>query len=580
MDNNTTNIEETTSAVMTTADKSSSLTIAKERKRRTTCGSDSDETTAKRPRKNKTANDSFRYWQVEVEDSNDSTILEAAKTNVQISRILSISPTKVGLKFVKSMNCQQVRDIVKDYHCGEIIRMDCAAFRKLDKKKIDIDESSNPRVHHSNSYSYYTFTTVGRTFDERVTNVKKILNMSPVKKLFSHGGQYKQHVVSPRGIKDIHFFEIDLAEGCFTVRNEKKVVEPKKVEEQPSLEFDLVKYYKELITDIKKIDHDKYRTLVHKRSMRRHIKSWICICPYYTRDGVPPDDDIVAKKGISTYRLFDNGMSVFQFESRRSAITPVEAAEAMGAIHKSLCFQSSGNVVKKLLEDNNSNTTLASMGDLNYRSKWKNNDKRATRCVKFYSVADDKKITDQDILDIVNTEKLFHNIHFREDNRDYGVAKKIGNQKIVPNTIKLSVGSKIRFTAITYNEFNTEKAAQGMNCFNTWRKGPKAKHFGNIASTAFSFDGLNKTTLERIMSQKKVKFLKAVRNEKIEDSYYGVIKTTTSVKGCNLVLSDKVIPEGKSSFMYKLEKLENENLAINFSREEKDQEHDHIGTLQ
>nr|BDV50176.1 MAG: wsv277-like protein [Chiromantes dehaani nimavirus] len=544
------------------------------------------ETTAKKARKNApgkidSTNNSFRYWKVEVEDSGDSSILEAVNNNITISKVLPVSPTSIGLKFVKSMTCQQVRAIVKDYQCGDITRMECSAFRKLDnsRKKTDNDESSTsdkpsrPRIYPTNSY--YTFTTVGETFAEKVANIKKILRMSPVKKPFPSGDDDAQHV-SPRGIKDIHFFTIDLTHGCFTVRNKMKVEEPKDEGKQPSLfvdEFDLAKYYEGLFTDIEKIGHDKYMALILQRNMRRHIKSWICICPYYAKDGVPPADDIVIKKGISAYRLFDNGMSVFQFESQRSAITPADAAEAMGAMHKSLCFQSSGNIVRKLLVDSsNNNTLLASMGDLTYRSKWRNNDKRPTKCVKFYSIAEDKKITNQDILDLVNTEKMFLGIHFREDNMAYGVAKKSGKKKIVPDTIKLSDDSKIRFTAITLNEFNTKKNVRGMQCFNTWRKGPKVTTFNNIPSTAFSFNDLTEESVKKIMFQKKVNLLKAVKNKEVEDSYHGVIKTITSVKGCNLLkgcnLNGKISPEGKSSFGYKLETLEKENnhLAIDFSR--------------
>lgn len=554
-------------------------TTASKRKRLICSGTTDEEQVlpakkAKRPRKNAPSkianNNSYKYWQVEVDYSGDSPILEAVKTNVTISKVLPVSPTVIGLKFVKSMTYQQVRAIVK----GEITRMECSAFRKLDKsrnnKSSASDKPSRPRIHPINSY--YTFTTVGDTFEKRVANAKMILSMSPVKKPFPSMDD-AQHV-SPGGMKEINFLNPDLAEGCFAVRNKMKVVEPKEEGEQPSLvveELDLAKYYEGLVTDIEKIDHDKYRTLIHQRNMRRHIKSWICIGPYYAKDGIPPADDVVAKKGISAYRLFDNGMSIFQFEGRRSSITPGEAAEAMGAMHKSLCFQSSGNVVRKLLADSSNNKTLACMGDLNYRSKWRNNDKRATKCIKFYSVADDKKITDQDILDIVNTEKMFHNIHFREVDRAYGVAKKSGNEKIVPSTIKLSDDSKIRFTAITFNEFNTEKKARGMNCFSTWRKGPKANTFGDIASTAFNFDGLTKESIERIMSQKRVMFLKAVKNEEVEDSYYGLIKTSTSVKGCNLAPRNngRVTPEGKSSFGYKLDTLKNEYLAFDFSREKK-----------
>nr|AKS10615.1 wsv277-like protein [Metopaulias depressus WSSV-like virus] len=593
-------------AELSPTDNSSSpenTTTTNKRKRPVNCGGttnvrDDDEeqvlprTTAKkakRPRKNAPAktgntNNSFRYWQLKVEDSGNSPILEAVNTNVTISRALPLSPTSIGLKFVKSMTCQQVRAIVKDYQCGEITRMECSAFRKLDKSRNNKEKTNKDELSVSDKpsrsrippvNSYYTFTTVGETFAERVANVKKILSMSPVQKVFSTGDDAKRQHTPPIGISDIHFFEIDLAKGCFAARNKIKVMEPKEEGEQPSLcvkEFDLAKYYEGLVADIQKIDHNEYRTLIHKRNMRRHIKSWICICPYYGMDGVPPADDVVAKKGISTYRLFDNGLSIFQFESELSAITPTRAAEAMGAMHKSLCFQTSGNVVRKLLADihSSNNKTLASMGNLNYRSKWRNNDKRATKCVKFYSVADDKKITDKDILDIVNTVKLFHNIHFREDDRAYGVAKTSGNQKIVPSDIKLSDGSKIRFTAITFREFNTKKAARGMNCFSTWRNGPKAKTFGNITSSAFSFDGLTKESVEKIKFQKRVKFLKAVKNEKEEDSYYGMIKTATSVKGCNLAPNnkDKILPEGKSSFGYKLETLEKEKLAIDFSRKE------------
>lgn len=460
-----------TEVPVTVTDNSSSLENTTIDRKRLISTNDEDlpEKKAKRPR-----NNSFRYWQVEVEDAGDSpSILEAVNTIDTISRALPVSSTSIGLKFVKSVTCQQVRATVKDYQCGEITRMDCSAFRKLDnlrndKKKTDNDKPSRPRIYLTNSC--YTFTTVGETFAERVANVKKILSMSPVKK------PQQQHVYYPKGIREIHFFTTDLAEGCFAVRN--------KVKAEEGEQHSLVKYYKGLITDIENVDHNKYKSLIRQRNMRRHIKSWICICPYYATDGVPPTNDVVAKKGISAYRLFNNDLSIFQFESQRSVITPVEAAEAMGAMHKSLCFQSSGNIVRKLLADNDSSNMVASMGDLTYRSKWRNNDKRATKWVKFYSVADDKKITDQDILDIVNTEKIFHSIHFREDDRAYGVAKKSGNEKIVPSTIKLSDDSKIRFTAITLNEFNATKT--GMNCFNTWRKGPKANTFENIASTAFS----------------------------------------------------------------------------------------------
>ena len=577
----------TVTAKLSSADNSSSPENTKNKRKRVDGGSSQDEKQilpeiaarkAKRPRKNapgKTDNTkkSFRYWQVKVEDSDDSPILKTENTT--ISRVLPVSPTSIGLKFVKSMNCQQVRAMVKDYQCGKITHMKCSTFRKLEKSGDDethtstSDKPSKPRIYRTNSY--YTFNIVGKIFAERVANVKKILKMSPIKKPFCSVADAQQHV-SPRGIRDIHFFEIDLRQGCFAVRNAIKMVEPKEERNQPSLavkEFDLGKYYEGLITDIEKIEHDKYKTLIHQRNMRRHIKSWICICPYYTKDGTPPANDVVNKKGISAYRLFENGIGIFQFDSQQSAITPVEAAEAMDTIHKSLCFQSSGNVVKKMMADN-SNNILASMGDLNYRSKWRNNDKRATKCVKFYSIADDKKITNKDILDIVNTEKMFHSIYFKEDDMAYGVAKKSGNEKIVPSTIKLSDDSKIRFTAITFNEFNTEKAARGMNCFSTWRKGPKARTFGHIASTAFSFDGLTKELVEKIMSQKRVKFLKAVKNKKMENSYYGMVKTATSVKGYNLAPKNngKVIPEGKCSFRYKLEMLEKENLAIDYWREE------------
>ena len=522
-------------------------------------------------------NNAFRYWQIEVEDS--SAFLGAATANVLVSSALSVSPSKVGLRFVKSMSCQQVRAMLKDFQYKKITRMECSAFRALDRsqtgKKCDSispakNKLSRHRCHHTNSY--YAFTTVGQTFAERIASVIKVINMSPLKRPFSAAGMPENVVppstteVSPCGIRDIHFIETDLKEGCFAVRSKINAMELDGEGGNPGVEVEMVelsRLYSGLLSDISKIDHGTFKQRIHQRNMRRHIKSWICICPFHATMGEAPSDCAVTSKGISSYRISSNNMGIFQFDDKHAAITPLDAAEAMGAMHKSLCFQSAGKTVKELLAGfEEMNSICASMGHMTYRSSWKNNTGRSTKYVKFYSIADDKKMTDQDILDVVNTDTLFHSIHFDEADRSYGVAK-CCKGKIVPSTVVLPDGSHIRFTSITLKEFNNAKAARGMNCFNAWRKGPKATSFGDISGTAFSFADMPEESLWKMMAQKRVKMLKAVKRKV---NYYGLVKTGTSVNGCSLSPNSngKVIPVGKMSFQNKLRELESETLAVNY----------------
>ncbi|KAK7083452.1 hypothetical protein SK128_000856 [Halocaridina rubra] len=243
------------------------------------------------------ANTSFRYWKIETEEPVTAEKVEAINNNSIVGNVKIISENSLGLQFTKSVTCQQVQKIIKDFIASytNIEHIKVSVFRTLNspssssslspsaldgeeaagfeqtpgKRRNNNNNTNNsaikrPRFQPSNSY--YTFHMVGDTFAERLQNAKK---------------------------------------GLLIVG--------------------------------RKIDHTEFKKMTHQRTMNRHIKSWFCVLPFYTTGGIAPvSEEELRKYGISAYRLFTDNTGIVQFDQDHSSNTSSQAAEAMGALHKSL----------------------------------------------------------------------------------------------------------------------------------------------------------------------------------------------------------------------------------------------------
>ncbi|AAK77804.1 ORF135 [White spot syndrome virus] len=574
-------------------------------------------------------NNNYRYWQIRIEAAAAENVTQAVLdaivegNDTVIKAILLPEGEGIGLQFNKSVSSQQAKNIVQaaDIEFGQVAHMKCNLFHKMEKA----DESSNSsgespkvkKVRRNKSQptnSYYTFTMIGDSLQERIDNAIKVIEMSPVKRPFSNSAAAAEEdtttttttstgVVNPRGIKDIHFFDSSISKGCFTVRN---IVAANG--EVPQEEF-VSELYTNLLKVEEKVDHPTFKKLIHDRTMNRHIKAWYCICPYYTTGGVPPAADKVSAKGIATYRIYEDRTGVFQFDGAHTSTTPAQAAEATGAIHKSMLFQSPGTDIQKFLDAKKAEgLEPISSGEIVYRSKWSPNDSRATRCFKFYS-SSDEKMNIADVLSIVHTDGLFSSVHFRKDTMEYGVAK--SKSKIIPKTIKIKKGGDtfhseedievpVKFTAITSEELNRECNTKGMNSLrahkkrksnssttttsttststtaNTPKKTKKSASAASdpfakltldyVDSTSFVFYNISKEMVQRILAQERVKTLKAVKNEEkmeivegeeAQETYRGIVKIKTNAKAYNLAnkTSGVLFPADKVCLKHTLEDL-------------------------
>nr|BDT63574.1 MAG: wsv277-like protein [Pasiphaea japonica whispovirus] len=588
--------------------------------------------------KSTSTNNCFRYWIVETEKQATDEGVEAIYNNPIITLVKVISEHCLGLQFKKSVSSKKVLGIIKDIVSNtNVSNIKCSAFRKLISSASDIqggdsdkvingqlsktvnirkiknnNSRSNKRSHIQRFNVYYTFQTVGETLQERIENIKKIIKHSPVKRPYSNttneevnNNESEAKKIDPRGIKDIYFLDMSLTNGCFTIRNwgiRKQKEEDEKDEvnltgggEQEAGDgkyenidnFNIQDLYKQQLVVGRKINHKEFKKLTHKRTMNRHIRSWVCILPFYNTNGVAANtEEKLKEKGISSYRLFTDQTGIVQFDLDHSSNTSSQAAEAMGAMHKSLCFQTNTKTINKLIFDKMDILKPQMAGDIILRSKWRNNDRKPTRCFKFVSTSQEsnKRLTDCDILAII-FQGLFSSVHYRHDNRKYGVAK--SKLKIIPSAIKIAYPEKyqqaadnntsppqpmfapLKFTNITLAEFSKEKTSKGMNCFKISKKlidkhGKSKKPFSAftfdcVESSAFFFNDIEKELVQRIVKQERVKMLKAIKNKDKEDSYSGVIRIKTKAKGYNVAnkKTGKLIPADNHCINNKLNDMVN-----------------------
>lgn len=465
----------------------------------------------------------YKYW--EVRETGEDDILKAVNTINGVQTAFRINPTSVALQLEKSMSLHQVRALIKDQpRCEVFGRMEVALFRQLSRSSSDA-KNSKPRFYPTNSY--YMFQVIGDTVAERHRNVSKVID-----KVFDQ----QRHLL--HGIKDLHFLEIDTRTGCLSVSNRK------------NSSFDPASFFNGVLSEVTACDREAYAKKIKIRTMRCQIRSWYAIGPFFGGDL----ENISEKlgKSVACHKIYANGVGIFQFVDDNLSITPFEAAVAMGVTHKSLCFQVRGDLIKDTLTRFEDEEVLSSEGDLKFRSNWKSNPKRPSKCLKFFPK--DGKITDADILAMVNSENMLHNFFYRED-RTFGVAN--CSKKQVPNTI--DIGANLEWTSVTIKEYNNIKKTRDMNCLRVMRKG-KASSFKNISSTHFSFENIPRELIDAMTKQKRVAVLTAAKyTEGGEDLYRGVVKTCTSAKARNLCprFGNNVHPLGKDAFDFKLGDLKN-----------------------
>lgn len=502
----------------------------------------------------------YMFWKIqhstktqeELDQQQEDVELKAINNIDVVIESIRSDPTSIAFRLNKSMNLQQVKTLfinVDHIECEKVDRIPVAEYRKLVRagKKDNISsekKTSKPRFQPTNSY--YTFSVVGETEEERHRNAAKVVGMiaidapekSQSKKTSATKAQQLHH--HRHGIQDLHFLTRDTKTGCLSVSN------------RGGNSFDPVEFFDGVLADITSCDRDAYSKMIKNRTMRCQIRSWFAIGPFF--DGCLENIEEKLGKSVCFYNIFANDVGVFQFSDDNLSITPIEACKAMGAMHKSLCFQVRGDIIKSTLTKLQDVEVLSSGGVLKTRSVWKSNTKRASRYLQFQSTTEDKKITDDDILAVVNSENFVQSFLY-DTNRDFGITD--CKKKHVPNTIK--IGTNLEWTSITGKQFDSLKTRRGMNHLRVMRKG-KADSFHSILSTHFSFEGVPREGVETMMARPRVEILKAIKyapEDGGEELYKGVVKTTTCAKSCNLCPTscDNVHPLGKLAYEFALENL-------------------------
>lgn len=591
-----------------------------------------------------TGNNSFRYWKLKTVEALPSSFLEGINTNTQVSKVFVLSDNSFCLHLEKSITRQRVQNLVEGLECTSIEKVNCSEFRQLYKKSssssaatTDGGGSSKTTSSHLGksvpTNSYFTFTVVGDTQEERFNNIAKVIEMSPVKRPFYKGevaktaeatqqipivetnespaSAAKPTTVIPhnaKGIKDIIFFDTTFTNGCFTVRN--KIVKQEDGSLKEAGEDYLYEMYRDLLLIGEKIDHATFTKRTNKIKMNRHIRSWYCVRPFYANNGVPTD---TYGKGIRYYRLFNDGTGLFQFDNDHTSNTTLKAAEVFGAMHPSLCIQIKGEMVKQIL-DEKEGASAYSLGDIIYRAKWRTSDSRPSKCFRFYST--EGKLTNDDILAIINTPNLFLSVYFDDFGRTHGLARAKGKERIVPSSIVIYKEGRVldkkgeeeqgkelepipvKFTAITQSAFDKGKVINGMNSVRatTGRRSASAAKtksggirsrraglsFDTLFSTAFTFSKMPRDLVQRIARQPRVKTLKAVKNpqegenvvqeeEQQQDTFRGVVKTFYSVKGVNLADRNygQLIPANAFRMKWELLSMEGKRLEFDITRDDR-----------
>nr|BDT63042.1 MAG: wsv277-like protein [Trachysalambria curvirostris nimavirus] len=509
-------------------------------------------------------------WLIRVEDASasDRSLIDSLKRRNGVVDSVILSEKTILLHLEKDIGIEQIKIMLHPRHCEEITQLSGHQYITLSEKENKDQGSAAPATLNRRTYirrtrpttSYYSFTLEGNDLSRRINNMKKVLELSPIKKTLTISEPVQESIrdnVSPRAIRDIHFLDSDILIGCFSVRDKETLTSTETIAEGqvqtetereteteaeggmetgPEAEartqedddcLDLARYYKGLIFNIKRLSRQQYRDLTRHRNVRPHIKSWLCVGPYFMNGGLPQSTDVLKDSGIITCRILEKGIGVFQFSPNRSNISPSDAARAMGAMHKSLCFQTAVTRVRDILESNKSDI-IYSYGSIVYRNGWRNSTKRATRYLKFYRKNETEKMTDDDILEVLNMDRVFYRIFITKE-KTYGVAKITGGQKIVPETIK---SKELCFTAITCKSFDDERKGGTLDSLRTWRRGPKITDLSDIESTTFSFSDISEESVKKFASQKRINVLLADPTGK--DKWHGVFMTKQAIRASNL----------------------------------------------
>lgn len=498
-----------------------------------------------------------------TQEENDEYLSTIKANNMVYGAVRDLDNTDhIAVRLNQSMTLPRLEAMIpKSIPYEKITRMLVATYRRLESATLSSGTQKNPaktRFYPSNSY--YTFNVLGDTLAERYENVAKVVRASVHTSLeapaASTDATHPESQESTRkkikpstntyqyrhGIKDLHFLETDALSGCLSVSNRGGNV------------FVPAVTYAGLLTNIEK--RESISEYIKGRIMRCQIRSWISIGPLF--EGSDKTIDIVKKlgKGITFHRIFNNNISLFQFADDNLSVSPFAAAVAMGALHKSLCFQIKGDTVKNYLNLLKDETVISTGGELKYRAPWKSDENRPSKCVLFTPKNKEDKLTDGDLMAVVNSNIGLHNFYYAFD-RTFGVARK--REKLVPSSI--SVGRDLSWTSITIGNFNKHSKERGMNCLSVSKT--NASDLSAINSTRFSFIDIPKEQLDNIVKQQKVLCLYSVYDNNTEDEglfCHGVIKTSTGTKGRNMCqgFPKNFQPIGKNAYDYTLLDLRKE----------------------